>query len=69
MLSSGAESEANKTRNEKNLESSGYSADSGSENPENVLPKIKPVPNEADLIPPKTYKAIVANKKTKEKVG
>ncbi len=36
---------------------------------ETVLPKIKPIPAEADLIPPKTYKAIVANKKLKEKVG
>jgi hypothetical protein len=63
------ENEGGKTGNEKNRESSGYSADSGSKNPENVLPKIKPVPAEADLIPPKTYKAIVANKKTKEKVG
>jgi hypothetical protein len=35
----------------------------------NVIPKIKPVPAEADLIPPKTYKAIVASKKNKEKVG
>ncbi len=36
---------------------------------ETVLPKIKPIPAEADLIPPKTYKAVVANKKLKEKVG
>ncbi len=36
---------------------------------ETVLPKIKPIPAEADLIPPKTYKAIVANIKLKEKVG
>ncbi len=36
---------------------------------ETVLPKIKPIPTKADLIPPKTYKAIVANKKLKEKVG
>ncbi len=64
-----AEIEGDKTGNEKNRESSGYSADSGSKNSENVLPKLKPVPAEADLIPPKTYKAIVANKKTKEKVG
>jgi hypothetical protein len=64
-----AESELNKSRNDKIVESSGYSAESGSKTPENVLPKIKPVPAEADLIPPKTYKAIVANKKMKEKVG
>jgi hypothetical protein len=36
---------------------------------ETALPKIKPIPAEADLIPPKTYKAIVANIKLKEKVG
>jgi hypothetical protein len=50
-------------------ETSGYSAESGSKSSENILPKIKPIPAEADIIPPKTYKAIVANKKNKEKVG
>jgi hypothetical protein len=54
-----AEIEGSKTRNENNHESSGYSAQSGSKNSENVLPKLKPVLAEADLIPPKTYKAIV----------
>jgi hypothetical protein len=63
------ENNKNSAGNENSNETSGYSADSGSKSSENVLPKIKPVPAEADLIPPKTYKAIVANKKNKEKVG
>ncbi len=46
---------------------SGSSFLTGKNSSETVLPKIKPVP--ADLIPLKTYKAIVANKKLKEKVG
>jgi hypothetical protein len=49
----------------KNNENSNVTENSHSET---VLPKIKPIPAEADLIPPKTYKAIVANKKLKEKV-
>ncbi len=53
------EIEGSKTGNEKNLDSSGYSTESGSKNPENVLPKLKPVPAEADLIPPKTYKQLL----------
>jgi hypothetical protein len=64
-----AEKNKNNAGNENSNETSGYSADSGSKSSENILPKIKPVPAEADLIPPKTYKAIVANKKNKEKVG
>jgi hypothetical protein len=63
------ENEGSKTRIENIQETFGYSAESGLKNFENVLPKIKPVPAEADLIPPKTYKAIVANKKDKDKVG
>jgi len=53
----------------KNQTESGTSELSEASCSETVLPKIKPVPAEADLIPPKTYKAIVANKKLKEKVG
>jgi hypothetical protein len=60
---------------EKNYEKQNDQTESGSSKitesscSETVLPKIKPVPTEADMIPPKTYKAIVANKKLKEKVG
>ncbi len=64
-----AEKKDSNAGNVNSNETSGYSAESGSKNSENVLPKIKTVPAEADLIPPKTYKAIVANKKNKEKVG
>ncbi len=55
--------------NQKNQTDSGSSKITENSCSETVLPKIKPVPAEADLIPPKTYKAIVANKKLKEKVG
>jgi hypothetical protein len=63
------EKNKNNAGNENSNETSGYSADSGSKSSENVLPKIKPVPAEADLIPPKTYKAIVANKKKQRESG
>ncbi len=55
--------------NQKNQTESGSSELTENSCSETVLPKIKLVPAEADLIPPKTYKAIVANKKLKEKVG
>ncbi len=55
--------------NQKDQTESGSSKITENSCSETVLPKIKPVPAEADLIPPKTYKAIVANKKLKEKVG
>jgi hypothetical protein len=55
--------------NQKNQTESGSSKITENSCSETVPPKIKTVPAEADLIPPKTYKAIVANKKLKEKVG
>ncbi len=48
---------------------SGSSKNSETSCSETVLPKIKLTAVEADFVPPKTYKAIVANKKNKEKVG
>ncbi len=47
---------------ENQTESSSYNMSENSRS-ETVLLKIKPIPAEDDLIPPKTYKAIVANKK------
>jgi hypothetical protein len=67
--------EKNSGQGKKNNENQNDKTDSGSSKisetscSETVLPKIKVTPVEADLIPPKTYKAIVANKKNKEKVG
>jgi hypothetical protein len=47
--------------NQKNQTDSGSSKITENSCSETVLPKIKPIPAEADLILPKTYKAIVAN--------
>jgi hypothetical protein len=55
--------------NQKEKTDSGSSKNSETSRSETVLPKIKLIAVEADLIPPKTYKAIVADKKKKEKVG
>ncbi len=67
QLSTGQGKKVYEKQNEKT--ESGSSKTTESSRSETVLPKIKIIPTEADLIPPKTYKAIVANKKLKEKVG
>ncbi len=67
------QSQKNTGQGKKNNENQNDKTDSGSSKnsetscSETVLPKIKLTPVEADLILPKTYKAIVANKKTKRK--
>jgi hypothetical protein len=48
---------------------SGSSKNSETSRSETVLPKIKLTAVEADLVPPKTYKAIVANKKKQREGG